>query len=69
LETFEDWADGRENTKVQIKLYEGKLLGEPKPSSEIEEVDFLDSKTDPSKLSAIAINQMFPWLKENGYIG
>ncbi len=68
LETFEDWADGRENTKVQIKLYEGKLFGEPKPSSEIEEIDYFDSKTDSNKLSAIAINQMFPWLKENGYI-
>jgi 8-oxo-dGTP diphosphatase len=68
METFEDTAHGKENTKVQIKLYRGKLVGEPIPSSEIEEIDYLDSKTDPVKLSAIAINQMFPWLKKQGYI-
>lgn len=69
LHTFEDWAHGRENTKVQIKLYQGELIGEVKPRSEIEEIDYLDSNTEQTKLSAIAINQMFPWLKENGYIG
>lgn len=68
LETFEDWAHGRENTKVQIKLYQGELLGEPEPSAEIAEIEYLDSSSDPKKLSDIAINQMFPWLKKQGYI-
>lgn len=68
LETFEDWAHGKENTKVQIKLYRGKLMGEPIAKSEIEEMDYLDTNTDVAKLSAIAINQMFPWLKKQGYI-
>jgi 8-oxo-dGTP diphosphatase len=68
LETFEDWAHGKENTKVQIKLFRGKLMGEPKALSEIEEMDYLDTKTDAAKLSAVAINQMFPWLKKQGYI-
>lgn len=68
LETFEDWAHGRENTKVQIKLYQAELIGEPKPSAEIAEIEYLDSQTDPKKLSAIAINQMFPWLKRKELI-
>lgn len=68
LETFEDWAHGRENTKVQIKLYQGELVGKPQPSSEIAEIDYLDSTSDSKKMSDIAINQMFPWLKEKGYI-
>ncbi len=68
LETFEDWAHGRENTKVQIKLYQSELIGEPVPSSEIAEITYFDSQTDPKNLSAIAINQMFPWLKEKSYI-
>lgn len=68
LETFEDWAHGKEDTKVQIKLYQGDLIGEPQPSSEIAEIDYLDSTADPKKLSAIATNYMFPWLKDKGYI-
>lgn len=68
LETFEDWAHGKEDTIVQIKLYQSELIGEPKPSAEIAEIGYLDSTTDPKKLSAIAINQMFPWLKGKGYI-
>jgi ADP-ribose pyrophosphatase YjhB (NUDIX family) len=68
LETFEDWAHGKEDTIVQIKLYRADLMGTPQPSSEIAEIDYLNSQTDPKKLSAIAINQMFPWLKDKGYI-
>jgi 8-oxo-dGTP diphosphatase len=68
LAEFEDWAHGRENTKVNIKLYKGNLIGNPKPLSEIVEIDYFDSKTDKKYLSAIALNQMFPWLKQNGYI-
>jgi ADP-ribose pyrophosphatase YjhB (NUDIX family) len=68
LETFEDWAHGKQDIKVQIKLYQADLIGEPHPSSEIAEIDYFDSQTDPKKLSVIAINQMFPWLKSKGLI-
>jgi len=68
LETFEDWAHGKEDTKVQIKLYQADLIGTPQSSSEIAEIDYLNSQTDPKKLSAIAINQMLPWLKGKGLI-
>lgn len=68
LETFEDWAHGKEDTIVQIKLYRADLMGTPQPSSEIAEIDYLNSQTDPKKLSAIAINQMFPWLEGKGFI-
>lgn len=68
LAEFEDWAYGKENTKVNIRLYQGQLIGEPKPSSEVEEIDYFDSATDQKYLSKIAIDQMFPWLKEKGYI-
>lgn len=68
LETFEDWAHGRQNTKVQIKLYQSELIGNPNPSSEIAEIEYLDSNSNAKKLSDIAVNQMFPWLKSRGFI-
>lgn len=68
LAEFEDLAHGRENTLVNIRLFAGSLIGEPIPDSEIVEIDYFNSKVNPAKLSAIAINKMFPWLKEKGYI-
>lgn len=69
LAEFEDLAHGREETKVNIRMYTGELSGEMKPSSEVAEIGYFDSTTDKKYLSAIAVNKMFPWLKEKGYIG
>lgn len=68
LTEFEDVAHGKEGDIVRIKMYEGKLVGEPKPSSEIAEIDWFNTNSDPKNLSAIARRTIFPWLKEQGYI-
>jgi len=67
LKEFEAPAYGRENTLVNIKLYEGRLSDKPKPSSEIVEIDYFDTSVDKKHLTAISID-MFSWLKTEGYI-
>lgn len=68
LEAFQDIAHGRENTFVNIKLYKGELIGNPRPSSEIAEIKYFDTSTDEKYLSSIAFHKIFPWLKEHTYI-
>lgn len=68
LQEFEDVAHGKDGDLVNIKLYEGKLIGEPKPSSEITEINYFDSNSDKRNLSVIAQRTIFPWLKMHGYI-
>lgn len=67
LGEFEDIADGTVNTRLRIKLYEGKLLGESRPNNDVEEVRYFDT-SDMTGLSVIAKNKIFPWLKEHEYI-
>lgn len=68
LEEFEDWAHGRENTRVNIRLYKGELKSDPVASSEVVEIRYIDSSIDHQYLSPIANNHIFPWLKNKGYI-
>ncbi len=68
LTEFEDVAHGKEDALVNIKIYEGKLIGTPKPTSEIVEIGWFDSNSDKKHLSAIAQRTIFPWLKKHGYI-
>lgn len=67
LREFEAPAYGRENTSVNIKLYEGELGSEPVPSSEVVEISYFDSSVDEKHLTAITLD-MFAWLKKNFYI-
>jgi 8-oxo-dGTP diphosphatase len=67
LHEFEAPAYGRENTLVNIKLYEGKLVGEPTPSSEVVEIKYFDSTVDKKHLTDITLD-MFSWLKAQSYI-
>jgi 8-oxo-dGTP diphosphatase len=67
LTTIEDEAFGKDNTIVQIKLYFGELLNEPKASSEIAELAYFDSMVDIKHLSPAGV-QILAWLKEHGYI-
>lgn len=67
LTEFEDVAHGKD-ALVNIKMYEGKLIGEPKPASEIVEIGWFDTKSDKKHLSTIAQRTIFPWLKRHGYI-
>lgn len=66
LKEFEDPAHG--GGILNVRLYEGRLIGEPKPLSEIVEIGYFDSQSDPNKLSVIAKRTIFPWLKVQGYI-
>ena len=68
LTEFEDAAHGKDGDLVNIRMYEGRLIDSPKPSSEIAEVDYFDTKSDKANLSEIAQRTIFPWLKINGYI-
>lgn len=68
LTQFEDVAHGKDGDAVSIRMYVGKLTGEPKPSSEIAEIGWFDSNSDKKNLSVIAERTIFPWLKEHGYI-
>lgn len=67
LTEFEDVAHGKEEV-VNIRMYEGNLIGEPKPSSEIAEIGWFDSNSNKKNLSVIAQRTIFPWLKKYGYI-
>lgn len=68
LATFQDVAHGKDGDLVNIRMYEGRLIGSPKPSSEVVEIGWFDSQSDKKHLSVIAQRTIFPWLKENGYI-
>lgn len=68
LHEFEDVAYGKEGEMLNIRMYEGSLIGEPKPSSEIAEIGWFDTNSDKKHLSIIAQRTIFPWLRECGYI-
>jgi 8-oxo-dGTP diphosphatase len=67
LAEFEDVAHGRINTRVNIRLYEGKLNAEPTPSQEVVEVRYFDSTIDPKHLTPMS-TQIINWLKDREYI-
>lgn len=68
LTTFQDVAHDKAGEMVNIKVYEGKLTGIPKPQSEIVEIGWFDTSGDKIHISEIAQRTIFPWLKEHGYI-
>ncbi len=67
LKEFEDEAHGGQNM-LHVRLYTGKLIGEPRSSSEIVEIGYFDTSSDSKNLSIIAKRTIFPWLKMHGYI-
>lgn len=64
---FEDVAHGGQ-AMLNVRMYEGKLKGLPKPSSEVVEIGWFDSNSDPKSLSIIAQRTIFPYLKKHGFI-
>jgi len=68
LGTFEDLAAGRKDVLVTIELYEGEVLGELEPSSEIKELVWFSPSDDRSLLSAIIRNKILPALEASGLI-
>lgn len=67
LSEFEDKAHGRENTIVNMRMYSGELVGEPKPSNEIVEIKYFDSSI-PKINQAPITEKIFKWLREHNYI-
>jgi len=68
LTTFQDVAHGKGGALVNIRMYEGSLIGIPRPSSEVVGIGWFDTKSDKKHLSTIAQRTIFPWLKAHGYI-
>ena len=69
LKEFEGPADGKDDSvRLVMRLYQAELTGEPKPSSEIEELRYFDAVLDTKHLSTIVTEQIFPWLEEQGLI-
>jgi 8-oxo-dGTP pyrophosphatase MutT (NUDIX family) len=68
LAEFEAPAYGHEDTILHEKLYIGRLIGDPTPSSEVVALQYVDSNENPDHLTAITREFMFPWLKDHGYI-
>ena len=67
LHEFEDIAHGKEGL-LNIRMYTGNLIGEPKASAEVAEIGYFDTNSNSKHLSVIAQRTIFPWLKEHGYI-
>jgi len=68
LGSFAAPAHGHENTTVQLRLYTGNFKGQPKPSSEIEELGWFDSAGNPQLHTPLTNDHVFPWLKQHGLI-
>lgn len=69
IKEFNGPAHGKDKSvTLNIRLYEADIIGEPHLTQEIVEIQYFDSKTDKKHLSEIGRTQIFPWLKENGYI-
>jgi ADP-ribose pyrophosphatase YjhB (NUDIX family) len=68
LGRFEDAAAGRSNTIIEMEVWLGELDGEPSPSSEIRELVWFGGDDDPTKLSAIVRNHVWPALQAKGLV-
>ena len=68
LGELKDVAHGRGEAILHLKLYSGNLSGEPKPSSEVVEIGYFDTNTDPKHLSIFAQRTLFPYLKKLRFI-
>ena len=68
LKEFEASAHDKKDALLVLRLYEAKIIGSPKPTDEIVEIDYFDSSTDSSRLSEMGKDHIIPWLKKHGYI-
>jgi 8-oxo-dGTP diphosphatase len=68
LGRFTGPAAGRTKRTVEIRLYGGMVDGEPTPSSEIQDVIWFDlERDDPSRLSPILRDTIFPFLRRRSH--
>jgi 8-oxo-dGTP pyrophosphatase MutT (NUDIX family) len=67
LAEFQNLAHGKTDTFVNIRLYKGKLMGEPVPSAEVAELKYFDSTIDQKHLTPIS-EDIINFLKHEQYI-
>lgn len=63
-------GEGEKNTFLRVELYQGNIIGELKPSSEIEVIEWIgkDDKDKLKKSSRFIRNEIIPFLLKNGII-
>lgn len=67
--TYEDMAAGRPERTVEIKLYQGSIIGEPKASEEVEFLTWIGKEAlDDDHVSPIIRNKILPDLLARGII-
>jgi 8-oxo-dGTP pyrophosphatase MutT (NUDIX family) len=64
ISEFEDKAANEPDTIIQIMLYEGKIIGEPKPGMEIEEQRWFGKDSDQAMLSPIIKHKILPFIRK-----
>lgn len=69
VDAYHDVAAGRPDRDVEIKLYKGSLIGEPKPCSEIKAIHWIgkDDATNEN-VSPIVRNKIIPDLIKKGLL-
>lgn len=61
ISAYEDVAAGRPDRTVEIKLYQGKIIGQPVPSTEIEALHWIGQESlNDTKVSPIIRNKIIP---------
>lgn len=68
---YEDLAHSDDPTirkTLRIQLFRGRLLGEPRPCSEIVELVWFGAGSDPSELTPIFVNRILPDLRRRGIL-
>ena len=66
---FADVAAGDPDHEIALELYQGTLIGDPKPSSEIRRIHWIGKKdADNPKVSSIIRNKIIPVLIEKGIL-
>ncbi len=67
--SYEDIAAGRPDRTVKIKLYSGKIIGNPAPSTEIERLHWIGGGSiNDSRVSPIVRNFIIPDLLAKGIL-
>jgi 8-oxo-dGTP diphosphatase len=66
LGSFSDKIADEENATVTVRLYSARLIGNPAPQSEIEEMLWLQATNKDTPLAPSLTNKIIPYLISNG---
>jgi 8-oxo-dGTP diphosphatase len=66
---FRDVAANEPDSYITVKLYSGKIIGNPIASSEIEELKWFNPEVDDVNILARSVqNKILPYLLDNNYL-